>query len=140
MFTLSVFRIDNRINFTGVSLEMSRSHSSLQLHLECCLYERATGVKPEFLTSNHSDSDQSKIEDGDVLKTESLITFWHDKSPIAKRVLRQIFINWQQLLNLGREQSIWITRRTHNWRDLKLSDDTQLISRSLIVTENTNTR
>ncbi len=73
MFTLSVFGIDNRINFTGVSLEMSRSHSSLQLHLECCLYERATGVKPEFLTSNHSDSDQSKIEDGDVLKTESLI-------------------------------------------------------------------
>ncbi len=75
MFTLSVFGIHNRIYFTGVSLEMSRSHSSLQLCLEYCLYERATGVKPVFLTSNHSDSDQSKIEDGDVRKTESLITF-----------------------------------------------------------------
>ncbi len=54
---------------------MSRSHSSLQLCLEYCLYERATGVKPVFLNSNHSDSDQSKIKDGDVHKTESLITF-----------------------------------------------------------------
>ncbi len=33
--------IDNRIFFTGVSLEMSRSHSGLQLCLEYCLYERA---------------------------------------------------------------------------------------------------
>ncbi len=40
-----------------------------------CLYERATGVKPVFLTSNHSDSDQSKIKDGAIHKTESLITF-----------------------------------------------------------------
>ncbi len=56
---------------------MSRSHSSLQLCLEYYLYERATGVKPLFLTSNHSNSDQSKIKDGDVHKTEILITFWH---------------------------------------------------------------
>uniref|UniRef100_A0A672L3G4 VPS10 domain-containing receptor SorCS3-like n=1 Tax=Sinocyclocheilus grahami TaxID=75366 RepID=A0A672L3G4_SINGR len=63
------------IAIQGVSLEMSRSHSNLQLCLEYCLYERATGVKPLFLTSNHSDSDQSKIKDGDVHKTESLITF-----------------------------------------------------------------
>ncbi len=73
--------------------------------------------EPVFHTSNHSDSDQSKIEDGDVLKTESLITFWHDKSPIEPQVLRQIFINWQQLLNLGGERSIWIARRTQNWRE-----------------------
>ncbi len=59
------FWIDNRIFFTGVSLEMSRSHSSLQLCLEYCLYERATGVKPVFLNSNHSDSDQRTIKDGD---------------------------------------------------------------------------
>ncbi len=96
---------------------MSRSYSSLQLCLEYCLCERATGVEPVFHTSNHSDSDQSKIEDGDVLKTESLITFWHDKSPIEPQVLRQIFINWQQLLNLGGERSIWIVRRTQNWRE-----------------------
>ncbi len=56
-FTLSVFGTDNCIFFTVVSLEMSRSHSSLQLCLEYCLYERATRVKPEFLTSNHSDSE-----------------------------------------------------------------------------------
>ncbi len=56
-FTLSDFGIDNCIFFTGVSLEMSRSHSSLQLCLEYYLYERATGVKPVFLTSNHSNSD-----------------------------------------------------------------------------------
>ncbi len=59
----------------GVSLKMSRSHGSLLLCLEYCLYERATGVKPVFLTSNHSDSGQSKIKDGAVHKTESLITF-----------------------------------------------------------------
>ncbi len=61
-FTLPVFGIDNCIFFTGVSLE-------------CCLYESAMGVKPVFLTSNHSDSDQNKIKDGAVHKTESLITF-----------------------------------------------------------------
>ncbi len=86
-FTLSVFGNDNRIFFTGVSLEMSRSHSSLQLCLEYYLYERATGVKPVFLTSNHSNSDQSKIKDGDVHKTEILITFWHDKSPIEPQII-----------------------------------------------------
>ncbi len=101
-FTLSVFGIDNRIFFTGVSLEMSRSHSSLQLCLEYGLYERAMGVKPVFLTSNHSDSDQSKIKDGDVHKTESLITFWHDKSPIEPQVISS------NLLNLGGERNIWI--------------------------------
>ncbi len=81
-FTLSVFGIDKHIFFTGVSLEMSRSHSSLQLCLEYCLYECATGVKPSFLTSDHSDSDQSKFKEGDVHKTERLITFWHNKSSI----------------------------------------------------------
>jgi len=45
-FTLSVFETDNHIYLTGASLEMSRSYSSLQLCLEYCLYERATGVKP----------------------------------------------------------------------------------------------
>ncbi len=75
-----------------VSLEMSRSHSSLELCLEYYLYERATGVKLVLVTSNHSESDQSQIKDGDVLKTASIITFWHDKSPIEPRVLRQIFI------------------------------------------------
>ncbi len=83
---MSVLGIDNRIFFTGVSLEMSRSHSSLKLCLEYFLYERATGVKPVFLTINHSDSDQSKIKDGAVHKTESLI-FWHDKNPIEPQVL-----------------------------------------------------
>ncbi len=74
-FTLSVFWIDNHIFSTDVSLEMSRSHSSLQLCLEFCLYERTMGVKPVFLTSNHSDSDQSKIKDGDLHKTARLNTF-----------------------------------------------------------------
>ncbi len=71
-----------------VSLEMSRLHSSLELCLEYYLYERATGVKLVFVTSNHSESDQSQIKDGDVLKTANLIMFWHDKSPIEPRLLR----------------------------------------------------
>ncbi len=45
-FTLSVFRIGNRIFFTDVSLEMFCSHSSLLLSLEYFLYVSATGVKP----------------------------------------------------------------------------------------------
>ncbi len=43
-----------------VWVSMSRSHSSLQLSLEYYLYERATGVKPVFLASNHRDSNQSQ--------------------------------------------------------------------------------
>ncbi len=82
MQLLSVFEIDNRIFFTGVSLEMSRSHSSLQLCLEYYRYERATGVKLVLFTSNHSNSDQSKIKDGVVH-----FTFWHDKSSIELWVL-----------------------------------------------------
>ncbi len=44
-FTLSVFGIDNRIYFTGVSLEISHSYSSLQLCLEYCLYELCNGTQ-----------------------------------------------------------------------------------------------
>lgn len=40
------------------------------------LYERAMGVKPVILTSNHSDSsDQSNIKDGDAHKTEESYHF-----------------------------------------------------------------
>ncbi len=63
---------------------MSRSHSSLQLCLEYDLYEQRESSPHSFPVN--SDSDQSKIKDGDVHKTESLITFWHDKSPIEPRV------------------------------------------------------
>ncbi len=49
-----------RIFFTGVrvSLEMSRLHSSLQLHLEFCLYERATGVKPSVTLATVTEVNQ----------------------------------------------------------------------------------
>ncbi len=83
---------------------MSRSHSSLQLRLEYCLYERAKGVKPVFLTSNHSDSDQSKIKDGDVHNTESFITSDMTRVQSSREFFRQIFINRQQLLNLDGER------------------------------------
>ncbi len=73
---------------------MSRSHSSLQLRLEYCLYERAMWVKPVFLTSNHSNSDQSNIKDGNVHKTESLFTFWQDKSSSIKSSLRTQIQDW----------------------------------------------
>ncbi len=58
--------------------------------------------------------------------------------------IRQIFINRQQLLYLGGEGSVWVTRKTQNWcerlwwrknwLDLKLSDDTPLISSSHCMT------
>ncbi len=96
---------------------MSCSHSSLQLRLEYCLYERATGVKPVFLTSNHMDSDQSKIQDGDVRNNKSCITSYMTSVQSSCEFSCQIFINLQQLLNLGEEQSIWITCRTQNWRE-----------------------
>ncbi len=129
MFTLSVFEIDNR---TGVSLKISHSHSSLQMCLEYCLYERATGVKPIFLTSNHSHSDQTKIKDGDVYKTERVQS--------SSEFCHHIFINRRQLLNLDGEQSIWIarTRAEHNTygrtsvgKLKKIQNDTLLISPSL---------
>ncbi len=65
---------------------MSHSHSRLQLCLEYGLYERAMGVNPIFLTSNHSDSDQSKIKDGYIHNTESFISSYMT-SPIEPRVL-----------------------------------------------------
>ncbi len=73
MFTLSVFGIDNRI-YVKVCLEIF------------CLYEHATGVKLEFLTRNHSESDQSNIKDDNIHKTEKSFHFWHNKSPIEPRV------------------------------------------------------
>ncbi len=97
-FTLWVFGIDNRIFFTGVSLEMPCSHSSLQLCLEYCLYERTTGVKPVFPTSNHSDSDQSKIKDGNFHKIFlSLSDMTRVQS--SREFFHHIFIKRQQLLN-----------------------------------------
>ncbi len=75
---------------------MSRSHSSLQLCLEYCLYERAMGVKPVFLTSNHSHSDQSNIKDGDILSPSDM-----SRVQSSREFFRQILINRQQLLNLG---------------------------------------
>jgi len=85
---------------------MSCSHSSFQLRLEYCLYERATGVKPVFLISNHMDSDQSKIQDGAVRNNESCITSYMTSVQSSCEFSCQIFINLQQLLNLGEEQSI----------------------------------
>ncbi len=107
MFTLYVFGIYNCI-FTGVSLKMSRSHSSLLLCLEYCLYEHTTGVKPIFLTSNHSDSDQSKIKSVLSLSDTTRVQLSHE-------LICQIFINGRQLLNLCGERSIWIeqTRAEH---------------------------
>ncbi len=53
----------------------------------------------------------------------------------SREFFRQIFINRQQLLNLGRgrAQNTKLTGAApvENWLDLKLSDDTQLISPSL---------
>ncbi len=69
---------------------MSHSHSSLQLRLEYCMYERAMGVKSVFLTSNHSDSDQSKIKDGDVHNTKCFNTSEITKVQSSREFFRQI--------------------------------------------------
>ncbi len=71
------------------------------------------GVKPVFLTSNHSDSDQCKIKDGDFHNTESFITSDMTRVQSRREFFRQIFNNRQQLLNLGREQSIFESRKEH---------------------------
>ncbi len=86
------------------------------------------------------DSDQSKIQDGDVRNNESCITSYMTSVQSSCEFSYQIFINLQQLLNLGwraeHSNHLQNTKPTgsapvENWRDLKLSDDTQLISLSL---------
>ncbi len=51
---------------------MSRLHSSLQLHLEFCLYERATGVKPSVTLATVTEVKSKMAENAPVTVVTSV--------------------------------------------------------------------
>lgn len=72
------------------------------------------GGQALFLTSNYSNSAKSNIKQGEVHKTERLITIWHKSNRAASSSTRTS-LNRRQLLNLGGERNIWAAHRTQNW-------------------------
>ncbi len=97
-FTLPVFGIDNRISFTGVSLEMSRSHSSLQLCLDTVCMNMRRESSPCYTPETTATVTKVKSKMATSIKLKVL----------RREFINQIFINQPRLFNLGGEQSIWI--------------------------------